>query len=178
MELFDDIEKKLIALDGPVSHKPHLRTAAVLIPIFINKGQILFTKRTENLKHHQGQISFPGGKYDETDENLLNTVLRETEEEIGVTDKYIELKGRMNPMVSTSQHYVYPFIGFIRGSPKIRMNPVEVEEYFFVDINLLLEPETLETGFYKGSVKKYYHVNNYKIWGLTQLILSKFLSLL
>ncbi len=178
MELLSKLENVLEPLENPVSHKPHLKLAAVLIPIFQSNNKILFTKRTENLKHHQGQIAFPGGRHDESDISLSETVLRETEEEIGISSEFIELKGRLKPIISTSHHYVYPFVGFIKGNPTIKINPLEVQEYFQADLSHLLEPSTLETGFYKGGVRKYYRVGKYKIWGLTQQILSNFLNLL
>ncbi|MCE7748383.1 MAG: CoA pyrophosphatase, partial [Candidatus Heimdallarchaeota archaeon] len=91
MELLSGLENKLESVKSPVSHKPHLKLAAVLIPIYSDSNRILLTKRTENLKHHQGQIAFPGGRYEESDETLAETVLRETEEEVGIKSDFIEL---------------------------------------------------------------------------------------
>ena len=178
MKLLASLEGKLESLDSPVDNRVNLSLAAVLIPIFIDSNKILFTKRTENLKHHQGQIAFPGGRYEDSDVNLVNTVLRETEEEIGIEQNKINLIGRLEPLISTSRHNVYPFIGFIHNNPIIKINPHEVQEYFFADLSHLLKPSTLKINFYKGAVRKYYKVNRYKIWGLTQQILSNFLSLI
>ena len=178
MKLHHILKEKLISVNDPISEKPHLRLAAVLIPVFINDNKILFTKRTENLKQHQGQIAFPGGRYDESDENLAETALRETQEEVGIEKQFIQLLGRLKPKISTSNHYVYPYVGSIQGTPPIQINPSEVKEYFFADLDLLLDSKTLETGFYKGETRKYYHIYNYKIWGLTQIILTDFLTLI
>jgi len=178
MGLLENIEEKLNPIDGFLSIKPNLRLAAVLIPVFIEKKELLFTKRTENLRQHQGQISFPGGKFEEKDNTLTETILRETEEEVGIHRKNIDLKGRLPPLISTSKNYVYPFVGFILGNPKIKINPEEVQEYFLTKIDHLLDPETLENGLIKGEVRKYYRVEHYKIWGLTQQILSDFLAII
>lgn len=178
MELLENIEEKLDPIDGVLSTKPNLRLAAVLIPVFVEKQELLFTKRTENLRQHQGQISFPGGKFEEKDNTLTETVLRETEEEVGIHRKNINLKGRLPPLISTSKNYVYPFVGFIQGNPEIKINPGEVQEYFLADIDHLLNPQTLTNGLIKGEVRKYYRVQQYKIWGLTQLILSDFLAII
>ncbi|MHA1202960.1 MAG: NUDIX hydrolase [Candidatus Heimdallarchaeaceae archaeon] len=177
MELLSYLENKLEPINSPVSNKPHLKLAAVLIPIYIDDKKMLFTKRTETLKQHQGQIAFPGGRYDDADETLAVTALRETEEEVGIKKDFIELKGRLKPFVSNSKHYVFPFVGFVSGTPSIKLNPLEVQECFFADLEHLLDPSTLKTGFFRGIVGKYYQVENYKIWGLTQLILSNFLTL-
>ncbi len=178
MELLTDLEKKLNPIDSSFSQKPPLRLAAVLIPIFVHNNSLLLTKRTKFVKHHPGQVAFPGGRYEESDEDLSVTVLRETEEEVGIEANNIQLKGRLKPMISTSRHYVYPFVGFVEGNPNVTLNPAEVQEYFFADLNHLLDPKTLKKGFFKGKVRKYYSVYNYKIWGLTQMILSNFLSIL
>ena len=178
MELLHNLEDKLISVDAPTSEKPHLRLAAVLIPIFVDNDTVLFTKRTESLKQHQGQIAFPGGRFEDSDQDLAETALRETEEEVGISRKHIKLVGRLEPKISTSRHYVYPYVGFVQGKPQITINDLEVQEYFFSKLEHLLNPDIFETGFYKGGVRKYYVVEDYKIWGLTQIILSEFLDLI
>ena len=103
----------------------------------------------------------------------LTTVMKGT-----IHRKNINLKGRLPPLISTSKNYVYPFVGFIQGNPEIKINPGEVQEYFLADIDHLLNPQTLTNGLIKGEVRKYYRVQQYKIWGLTQLILSDFLAII
>lgn len=176
MKSISSLQNVLETLDSPTTSKPNLRLAAVLIPLFPDSQKILFTKRNENLKQHQGQIAFPGGRFEVSDSSLVETALRETKEEVGIDRKYIEVIGRLNPLVTTSQHYVYPYVGLVEDKAEITINPDEVQEYFFADITHLLNQENCEKELFKGILLPYYQVDNYKIWGVTQQILTEFLN--
>ena len=94
----------------------NLIEAAVLIPIVErNDGlKVILTKRSNNLKQHPGQISFPGGKSEKTDKSLVATALRETKEEIGINDKNVEILGQLSQHVTITGFKITPFIGRIR----------------------------------------------------------------
>ncbi|MBI2606002.1 MAG: CoA pyrophosphatase [Deltaproteobacteria bacterium] len=176
--------------------------AAVLIPIFLpepsteshqnrqlhifsrpvsSNAEILFTVRTDTVEHHKGQISFPGGKRDDTDASLLETALRETEEEIGLSRENVEIIGELSdtPTVRTS-FLIRPFVGLVRGRPALSPSEIEIAETLFVPLAHLLDEanSTLETYEYGGSRYriKAYHYQGHRIWGATARILQVFLG--
>jgi len=114
--------------------------AAVLIPIYeTNEGlQLLFTVRASHLRHHPGQISFPGGKFDVTDSSLAETALRESEEEIGLPRESVELIGHLPPMHTNSGFRVSPYLGFVGQHPPLVINYQEVDETFCAPFDYFL----------------------------------------
>ena len=176
MNLVSKLRSVLDPVDKEFKSKDNLRLAAVLIPIFLKDEKVLFTKRTEQVKHHQGQIAFPGGRFEDNDENLLTTALRETHEEVGIKPETVEILGKLNPADTISHHHVHPYVGIISGDVSLEINPDEVAEYFFVTLSQLLEKETLKQGDFYGETRFYYSVNDYKIWGITAGILSDLLT--
>ncbi|MFC2032160.1 NUDIX hydrolase [Chloroflexota bacterium] len=162
-----------------------LRRAAVLLPIYYNEGQycILFTKRTEMVKVHKGQISFPGGAYEEEDGTLLVTALRECSEEIGLMPDDAEILGELDDEISwTSNYIISPFVASIPWPYKFRADRFEVEEIFGVPISVLLEEGSLGQEMNMTNGKEfpsyYYCYEGRKIWGATARILKKFLDIL
>jgi 8-oxo-dGTP pyrophosphatase MutT (NUDIX family) len=108
-----------------------MRVSAVLVPIFMKSGQyhLLFIQRTERVKEHKGQISFPGGAYEKADELLLNTALREAEEEIGLAPGDVEVLGELDDMLTVATNYVIsPFVGLIPYPYKFKLDNWETEE--------------------------------------------------
>lgn len=101
-------------LPRPVLEK--LRPAAVLIPIVERPSglTVILTQRATHLRHHPGQISFPGGRYESTDGNLMVTALRETEEEIGLERSQIEVVGQLQDYPVISNYLIRPFVGFVQ----------------------------------------------------------------
>ncbi|MHA1202479.1 MAG: CoA pyrophosphatase [Candidatus Heimdallarchaeaceae archaeon] len=176
MNLVSKLQSVLDPIDKEFQLKDDLRLAAVLIPIFLEDERILFTKRTKFVKHHQGQIAFPGGRFEEKDNNLITTALRETKEEVGIRPEAIEVLGKLDTVDTISHHNVHPFVGIITDDVPIEINPGEVAEYFFVPLSKLLEKETLMQGEFEGESRFFYSVNKYKIWGITAGILSDLIN--
>ncbi|MCK4896513.1 MAG: CoA pyrophosphatase [Candidatus Heimdallarchaeota archaeon] len=176
MNLVSKLRSVLDPIDKEFQSKDNLRLAAVLIPIFLKDERVLFTKRTELVKHHQGQIAFPGGRFENKDQNLLTTALRETHEEVGIQPRAVEILGKLDPADTISHHHVHPYVGIISDDINLEINPDEVAEYFFVPLSKLLEKETLKQGEFDGETRFYYSVNDYKIWGITAGILSDLLT--
>ena len=111
-----DVERRLASVSRPgVSERPATRRAAVLVPLFVRDGLlwVLFTRRTETVEHHRGQISFPGGAAEPGDESLLATALRETEEELGIASGDIRVLGSLSPIETVTDFYVAPFVAAI-----------------------------------------------------------------
>ena len=105
--------------------------SAVLLPIYYKWEQyyILFTKRTEKVQAHKGQISFPGGAYQDGDETLVNTALRECEEEIGLMAHHVEVLGELDDVVTkTSSYIISPFVALIPWPYQFKVNGEEAEE--------------------------------------------------
>ncbi len=158
--------------------------SAVLVPIYYKQGQyyILFTKRTEMVKEHKGQISFPGGVYQEEDGTLVNTALRECAEEIGLMAEEVEVLGELDDAVSRTSNYVIsPFVGFIPWPYQFKMNSEETEEIIEVPISALQDKGCLrqETEIMDGEevTSYFYHYQEKVIWGATARILHQFLDI-
>jgi 8-oxo-dGTP pyrophosphatase MutT (NUDIX family) len=143
---------------------------------------ILLTVRSQSLRQHGGQISFPGGRADQTDHGLDQTALRETHEEIGVAPDQVELLSELPEMPTFSGYRVKPFIGLIQETPVLKANPSEVDEVFFYPISHLLGEDAISDRqvFYRGEPRDYQLImyQNYRIWGATAAILLQFKQLL
>ncbi len=158
--------------------------SAVLIPIYYKQGQyyILFTKRTERVKDHKGEISFPGGAYEERDRMLVNTALRECAEEIGLVPEAVELLGELDDFVTiTSGYIISPFVAAIPRPYPLKVDPREVEEVIEVPISALLDKDCLrqETDTIDDQVVPacFYQYQGKVIWGATAKILNQFLDI-
>ena len=159
-------------------------SSAVLLPIYYEQGQyyILFTKRTEQVKEHKGQISFPGGAYEEGDGTLINTALRECTEEIGLTADEVEILGELDDQVSrTSNYIISPFVALIPWPHPLKVDHWEVEEIIQVPISALLGKDCLrqETEIIgdEAVTLYFYHYQGQIIWGATARILNQFLDI-
>ena len=158
--------------------------AAVLILLYLADNEIYFflTKRTDELKHHKGQISLPGGTQ-EGNEKLIDTALRETQEEIGINKTSISIIGTITPLfVPVTGFMIYPFIGYSHNKLEPKPDPVEVATIFSVNISDLLNEEnrTTEQRNIRGYDVQvpYFKLNDYQVWGATSMILSEFRDLI
>ena len=158
--------------------------AAVLILLYLEDNEIYFflTKRTDELENHKGQISLPGGTQ-EGNEKLIDTALRETQEEIGINKTSISIIGKITPLfVPVTGFMIYPFIGYSLNKLDPKMDPVEVAAIFSVNISDLLNKEnrTIEQRNIRGYDVQvpYFKLNDYKVWGATSMILSEFRDLI
>ena len=160
----------------PANHSS-LTQAAVLVPFIENNGQleILLTQRSAHLTHHAGQISFPGGKMEIADDNIITTALRETQEEIGIAADKINVLGQLSPLLSITQFFVTPVIALIKSPFTLRLDSHEVASTFWVPAEYLFNPnhQQYETIFSNGKLRKIYVIQyqNYRIWGLTAQII-------
>jgi len=156
------------------------REAGVLLLMYEADGelQIVLTKRTDSLRGHSGQISFPGGKRDPEDASFKATALRETCEELGICED-IDIIGHLSPFYIPPSHFnVYPFVGFLDAIPVFRPNPAEVDSVIICPVNVLLSSDFKQHEYrtfngYKIKVP-YYLVDEHKVWGATAAMLSEF----
>jgi 8-oxo-dGTP pyrophosphatase MutT (NUDIX family) len=160
----------------PPADKP-LRPAAVLVPVWLRPegARLILTKRSSHLKHHPGQIAFPGGKVDATDASAEAAALRETLEEIGLPPQRVEILGTLPLHETVTGFAVTPFVGLIRGPFTPTPEVGEVEEVFTVPLTHVLAPArfAIERRRWMGVWRRYYTVpyGPYYIWGATARIL-------
>ena len=154
--------------------------AAVLILLFPFKDEIQFflTKRTEDVEHHKGQISLPGG-IRENNETLEKTAVRETKEEVGIDPNTIMNLGSLTPFfIPVTGYIVHPFIGWCKEKPSTQVHDVEVNQLFSVSISELLDENILQNEEWNirgyDAIVPYYNFGKCKVWGATAAILSEF----
>ncbi len=171
------------------SHEPQrvsqagARDAAVLIPVVAEpEPTLLFTVRTETLRSHKGQVSFPGGSIDPTDNDAIAAALRETQEEIGLAPAAVEVLGELDTFPTyVSGYVVTPVVGWLGATPQLVPNPSEVAEVLAVPIGALTDNIRSEPGFsYSGRTfpTEAWIWEEHVIWGVTARILRSFLDLL
>jgi len=184
----DDRLRKILAERIPLTLPPDRtrRQAAVLLPLF--KGaegyHLLFTQRTDTVRHHKGQISFPGGSFDRRDRNLLQTALRESYEEVGIRPEDVTVLGRLDDAPTVATNFVIsPFVGLIPYPYIFRPDPREVASVFDTSLSLLAHPVVfrsyIRTREDDTRIEDYeYHVNDHVIWGATARIIHHFLDVI
>jgi 8-oxo-dGTP pyrophosphatase MutT (NUDIX family) len=159
------------------------RHGAVLIPLLREEGEykILFTKRTDTVEAHKGQISFPGGRIDEQDGTLLDTALRETEEEIGLPRESVTVLGRSDDATTLSSNYiVHPFVGLIPYPYAFRLNAGEVKQLVIVPFTLFFGTEEILPVEYEGKIHQNlaYRYDGEVVWGATARIMRNLVEIL
>ncbi|MCW8879651.1 MAG: CoA pyrophosphatase [Kangiellaceae bacterium] len=180
--MINSIKSQLLPVDHPSETKDAFKCAAVLMPLVknevMNRWEVIFTKRAEHLKHHPGQISFPGGGYELQDSHLSETATRETFEEIGIGQDKIQLIGRLPQQQTVSQYNVTPFVGVINPNYQLKIDQNEVAEVFTAPFDFVTDltnqkrvSETINGHQYNFYVIQYKH---YNIWGATAKILVNF----
>jgi 8-oxo-dGTP pyrophosphatase MutT (NUDIX family) len=159
-------------------------SAAVLIPIFFKHGEeyLLFTRRTETVETHRGQISFPGGVRDKSDKTLEETAIRESFEEIGLIREDIDTLGALDDFITGTGYCIYPLVGIIPYPYDFKVSEKEVAEILEVPVSTLLDRRNYiedRNYIYKGKPYDYcaFKYGKHNIWGTTGRIVRNFLTL-
>ena len=157
--------------------------AAVLIPLYLVGGDLhaVYTKRRDDLKKHAGEISFPGGRPDFPDEDLMVTALREAEEEIGLPREEVEVVGALPPVGTFVTNYkIHPFVGVIKAGHEWTMQPTEVEVILELALRDVIAGHEMKRLLKKGVPIKTptYTVDGNLIWGATGRITQQLLEYL
>ncbi len=156
----------------------------MLAPIIEGRNgyELILTKRSSALKHHPGQIAFPGGKRDESDRDLIETALREAREEIGLLDRNVDVLGTFAPHETVTSFNVTPVVALVKNEFDATPEAGEVSEVFRVPLAHVLTPENyvVEARRWRGQKRMYYTVpyGPYYIWGATARILRAWTDLL
>ena len=150
-----------------------LTPAAVLIPLVAHAGEMtaIFTRRTEHLADHAGQVSFPGGRVEPGDAGPVATALRETQEEIGLEPERIEVIGCLERCDTSTGFLVTPVVGLVTPPLTFTLDSFEVAEAFEVPLGFLLDPANRrrESVIYRGRKREYFALDyeGRTIWGAT-----------
>ncbi|MFC4347838.1 CoA pyrophosphatase [Kordiimonas lipolytica] len=154
-----------------------VRDAAVLVPVVNHPGEptILLTKRTDHLTKHAGQVSFPGGKVDETDADAVAAALREAHEEVGLEPHHVEVCGFLDTYRTGTGFEIVPVVGLVRPGFELTLQQEEVQAAFEVPLSFLLDRgnHKLESAVWQGIRREYYAMpyGDYFIWGATAAML-------
>jgi 8-oxo-dGTP pyrophosphatase MutT (NUDIX family) len=176
--LRDELSRVLLAPKAAIALDVRGRTdAAVLVALYLDGGRLhaVLTKRREDLRRHAGEISFPGGRYDETDADLEATALREAEEEIGLPPSSVQLLGALQPTPTIATGYaVYPFVGLIEAGQAWTLSAREVAEVLELPLADLLAGYARRRLIRRGIPIRTdtYVVGENLIWGATARILA------
>lgn len=169
-ELIDLIDEK-----GTV-----IRPAAVLIGLIQRESglQVILTRRTEALKHHAGQISFPGGRIEESDRDPIAAAVREAQEEIGLLSEHVEPLGYLDSFLTITGFHVYPIVAKVSADFIPKADPGEVDEIFEAPLEFVLNPHNAKPIEieYRGKSRTIieFQYRHYRIWGATASMLVNF----
>lgn len=153
--------------------------AAVLVPLGLRRGEpaILFTKRSDAVGTHKGQVSFPGGRMDAVDRDEIDCALRELGEEVGLAGPEVEVLGPFHDVMSITGLRVTPVLGYVGDLDvgRLTLRPDEVEDAFALTIEELVDPGKRATQMLGELRAPYFAAGPHPVWGLTALILDEVL---
>lgn len=155
--------------------------AAVLVPVFRKAGEwhLLLTKRSSTVRRHKGEIAFPGGRRDPEDADLVDTALRETEEEIGLRRGHVQILGELDAFPTGTGYYVTPFVGLIPHPYEFQISAVEIDRLIEVPLPVIARPEAFEQRAHPNRSRPWYFYHygpSDPIWGASGFIVHQFLA--
>ena len=177
IETGEQLARRIPPADGKA------RRAAVLVPVLLDPEgvELVYTVRKGHLNDHAGQISFPGGALESGDDSLLNTALREAEEEIDLSRELVEVIGELEEMyIPPSNFRVSPYVGLLPHEAEFAIDPREVEEIFTAPLRDLLSPSNFQKVIWNRDGRDYevpvFAVEGYEVWGATAAMTAALLS--
>lgn len=185
-DLRAQLRNRLIQQQPKFDTERDARPAAVLLPLYQERDiwHLLFTRRTEFVESHRGQVSFPGGVIDSEDESPTQAALREIQEEVGIRPEDIDILGMLEPLLTTTQYAITPIVGTFPWPYDLRLNRDEVASVFGVSLEWLADKNNLEVRqrdfpVSGGSIPVYYFkpYQGEIIWGATALLTLNLLRL-
>lgn len=159
------------------------RCAAVLIPLtwFDDEWHLLYTRRTDKVDTHKGQVSFPGGACDPGEQTPEQTALREADEEVGIQPKDVRLLGRLSPMITITSFRVTPVVGIVQWPYAFRVENAEVARVFTMPLSWLADKSNrweFKLPGQKYSLIVYHPYDGELLWGATAIMTDTFLNVL
>ncbi|MDP9000841.1 MAG: CoA pyrophosphatase [Myxococcota bacterium] len=148
--------------------------AAVLLPLFERDGEVhvWLVRRPASMRSHAGQVAFPGGKNEASDDSLLITALRETEEELGIARASVDVLGALDDMLTVTGFTITPWVGWLAPNVEVRPNPSEVARAFAPSLRAFLEPSSA-IGARPG-----WKVDGELVWGATAVMVDHLVAVL
>ena len=180
----ESLKRTLSGREKKSVHDPSLTPASVFLIVYPKDGEycVLLNKRTEEVEHHKGEISFPGGGKDPGDKDFLATALRESYEEMGIRPEDITVLGELDDVITRTHFGVRVFVGTIPYPYSYNPSAVEIAEVLEVPIRHLLDPANLreEVRWVDGALSRShsYAYGEHLIFGATAKIVDQFLELL
>jgi 8-oxo-dGTP pyrophosphatase MutT (NUDIX family) len=185
--MLDEIKARLAAYEPKLLPEREGKRASVLVPLYVNDGElhIVFTKRTDRVESHKGEISFPGGARDPLDNDLIHTAMRECEEEIGLRREHIEIIGQLDDVITISDFHVSVYVGRLHSHPSPYVwlpQEAEVAEVLEVPLSHLQDKENIvEVPRQRDGVltlMEGWMWHEHVIWGATGRMLRNFLNVI
>jgi len=170
----------------PAAEDGHFPAAVMILLIRESETwNILYTQRTDTVRDHKGQVSFPGGAWESEDHCLKDTALRETFEEVGIRKEDIQVFGSLQPIRTISNYFIIPFIGTLPWPYPIQVEKREVENAFLIPISWLIDKTNREEREFEDATSKihrdvtfYREFDGHILWGISAMLTVKFLELL
>lgn len=169
---------------NPDNFNPRLSAVLIILYHEDDKLKIVFIRRSEYVGIHSGQIAFPGGRYEESDENLKTTALREVEEEIGIKADTVEILGHLTDLyIPPSNFLVRAYIGYLEEKPVFNIDDREVQEVLVLNYEHFKRPDVIKVREFKAhnstrlTKAPYFEIEGAIIWGATAMILTELLDL-
>ena len=185
-ERLEPVERVDALCDALEGQRPDARRAAVLIGLFEREGEatLIFIRRASTLRSHSGEIAYPGGAVDVTDESPVQAALREAQEEIGLQPARIEVLGIMQPVFTVVSNFlITPVVAFLpQGPGELRLQASEVAELLLLPLRGLADPDIAHIEVWTRDEQErtvyFYDYGSYRVWGATARMLNALLELL
>ena len=172
----DELKSRLSnTIDPEIEFDKKYRMASILVVIYGKEPIVIMTEKPKHMKFHAGEISFPGGKLDSDDVDLLETAIRETREEIGLTISKHQVIGQLDPVVTLNSGFlILPFISVVNKIPKLLAN-CEVEKIFHIPLESFLKTQSQDPDPTHNRIQEMYtfEYQNQIIWGASARILKQ-----